>query len=162
MDQLSIRKDLRPGDLGWILYQHGVRYAADKGYDLDFEKDIAESMILFIEEFRRGHAGIWIAEQEKQIVGSIAVIPISETEAAIRWILVVPDFQGKGIGSKLMDMALNFCKCNDFSSVHCCQVASDSPGIALYESKGFRLVSECMVDQWGQSWSSRHYTLRLI
>ena len=160
MGSWVLRTDLRPGDLGWILRQHGLRYALDKGYDFDFEKDIATSIVSFIDHYFRSQSAIWIAEVDKQIVGTIAVVPINGYDAEIRWILVDPSFQGRGLGTELMSAALTFSRNHGFRAVQCRNVASDSPGIPLYEKCGFSMKEDKVVNLWGQVWHSRSYVLK--
>ena len=156
-----IRNELHPGDLGWILYQHGIIYASSLGYDITFEKEIAKSIVRFTEQYQQGLGGIWVAESPAGILGTVAVHIVGNDEAEIRWIMVLPAQQGKGIGSRLLQAALDYCRSREFQSVHCRNVAVNSPGIPLYERSGFYVHAEEDVHKWGKQWRSRHYILRL-
>ncbi len=159
--EYSLRDFLKPGDLGWILHQHGVRYAAEQSYDFSFEKEIAESIVVFIEQYKRGVSRIWVAESAAGIIGTIALHAQGTDEAEIRWIMVLPEYQGQGIGSRLLAEAIDFGRRRQVKLIHCCNVAVNSPGIPLYERFGFTFVSEAPVLKWGKLWVSRQYHLRL-
>jgi len=78
---ISIRNDLRPGDVGYITYLHGILYAPEQGWDHTFDAYVAMPLA----EFAKSHSSrerIWIAEKEGKIVGSVAIVKFSEKEAA--------------------------------------------------------------------------------
>jgi GNAT superfamily N-acetyltransferase len=159
--EYTVRNVLKPGDLGWVLTHHGIQYAKDQGYDFTFEKEIAESIASFVVQYMNGLAGIWIVEADSRIIGTIAVHSEGQYDAEIRWIIVLPDCQGRGIGSRLMSEAISFSRKSGKEILHCRNVAPDSPGIPLYERFGFSFESEECVMKWGKQWFSRHYILRL-
>ena len=37
LDDISIRTELRPGDIGYVTYLHGVLYHREYGYGVQFE-----------------------------------------------------------------------------------------------------------------------------
>ncbi|WP_343231133.1 hypothetical protein [Thalassovita aquimarina] len=43
-----ILRDLRIGDAGWLIEQHGVLYARDEGFDESFEALVAEILADYI------------------------------------------------------------------------------------------------------------------
>lgn len=158
---IVIRNVLKAGDLGWVLYQHGVHYAQEKGYTLDFEEEIIRSTLCFIHLYRHDEAGIWVAEENGSIVGTISVHLISSIQAEIRWIYVIPSRQGEGIGSVLMTKAVEYCRTRKFQQVILKNVASDSPAIPLYTRFGFCKIHESEVFQWGQYWTAQEYVLTI-
>ncbi len=158
---VKIRTGLKPGDLGWILYNHGVLYADEKGYDISFEKDIVVSMQEFMDHYIHGNANIWLAEKDDKIVGSIAAVPSNDRDVDLRWILVLPEARGSGIGTQLMEKMISYCQGNKWEKIHCRDVEKDSPGIPLYLEQGFETVSEEKLDKWGRVWDSIHYVLHL-
>src|SRR5262245_57962092 len=78
MEALSItlRTELRAGDVGMIIYLHGVIYAAERGFDATFEAYVAEPLAEFV---RAGNPRerLWIAERAGRIVGCVAIVETS-------------------------------------------------------------------------------------
>ncbi len=70
---ISLRHDLRPGDLGAVVRLHGVLYAKESGFDATFEAYVAGPMAEFV---KRGAARerLWIAECDADLVGCIAIV----------------------------------------------------------------------------------------
>jgi GNAT superfamily N-acetyltransferase len=113
---ISIRNDLRPGDVGYITYLHGILYAPEQGWDHTFDAYVA----LPLAGFAKSHSPrerIWIVEKDARIVGCTAVVNFSENEAQLRWLLLDPEIRGHGIGRRLVEEALNFCRYAGYSSV---------------------------------------------
>jgi len=54
------------------------------------------------------HLQTWLVFDQDKLVGSITVILLSDTEAELTGFYVDPDFQGRGIGKKLYQLALEF------------------------------------------------------
>jgi hypothetical protein len=45
---VKIRNELRPGDIGYIVYLHGTLYAKEQGWDYTFEAYVAEPLAAFV------------------------------------------------------------------------------------------------------------------
>src|SRR5439155_5242606 len=98
---LTLRHDLRPGDLGAIVYLHGTVYARENGFDRTFEAYVAGPLAEFVRT-RGDRDRLWIAERGGRLVGCIAIVSVSETEAQLRWYLVDPSARGLGLGKRLL------------------------------------------------------------
>jgi len=95
--------------------------------------------------------GFWIAVDDQRIVGSIT---IDGSEAALkgahlRWFILDPEYQGKGIGNQLMGEAMRFCEAKNFQRVSLSTFAGLDSARHLYEKWGFKLVEEYEGDTWG-------------
>ena len=58
---VTIRTDLKPGDIGYVIYLHGVLYAEEYGFNHTFEPYVAGPLA----EFARSHnhrERIWVVE----------------------------------------------------------------------------------------------------
>jgi N-acetylglutamate synthase-like GNAT family acetyltransferase len=157
---ISIRHDLRPGDVGYIIYLHAILYAPEQGWDHTFDAYVAMPLA----EFARSHSSrerIWIAEKEGRIVGSVAIVKVSEKEAQLRWLLLDPVVRGLGLGRRLVKDALDFSRNAEYSSVFLWTVKTLSVATSLYQSLGFRKTQETTHEIWGNIVTEVRYELWL-
>ncbi len=159
-ESISIRSQLKPGDIGTLAYLHGILYAREYGWDYTFEAYVAGPLA----EFAKAHNArerIWIVEKDGQIAGSIAIVEASEQEAQLRWMLLTPDLRGQGLGRLLVQEALEFCQAQGYASVFLWTVSLLTPATRLYQSVGFRLTEQKSHHIWGADLTEQRYDLML-
>ncbi len=148
-DPIRIRTNLRPGDIGAIVYLHGTLYR-DRGWDCTFDAYVAEGLASFALSTDPNRGQVWLAEQSGRIVGCIAIVARSVDEAQLRWFLVEPECRGKGLGRQLMECALAYCRERGFRRVYLWTVTGLPAAMHLYESAGFRETERKTHRLWGQ------------
>jgi ribosomal protein S18 acetylase RimI-like enzyme len=157
---VHIRTDLRPGDIGYLTYLHGVLYAAEDGWDSSFEAYVAGPLA----EFAKAHNDrerIWIVEREEVVAGSIAIVEASPEQAQLRWFLLHPDLRGRGIGRRLMELAISFSKANHYSTIFLWTASDLGAAAKLYESFGFKITEEVRHKLWGVIVTEQRYELKV-
>jgi len=100
----------RPGDMGWIVQQHGLLYAREYGWDISFEALCAEITAQFLKDFDPARERCWIAEIDGQQVGSVFLVKHSDEVAKIRLLLIDPAARGHGLGKRLVDECIAFAR----------------------------------------------------
>ena len=83
-------------------------------------------------------SGIAFANNEP--VGSIAIVPLSEHEAELDIMYVVPSFRGSGIAKELMT-ALEHAKENEFTIIKLRAGAPQPEALRFYEKMGFTQIT---------------------
>ena len=157
---ITIRSGLNPGDLGYITYLHGKIYADECGFDTSFEPYVARPLSEFsLSDDQR--QGIWIIESDNRIVGCIAIVDAGNNLAQLRWLLLTEENRGKGLGRKLMDLALGFCREQGFDGVFLWTVDLLEAAAGLYTSYGFKVSEEKRHMIWGQMLNEQRYDLKL-
>jgi ribosomal protein S18 acetylase RimI-like enzyme len=151
MKDVEILSGYIPGAIGKVVELHATYYAQHWGFGLFFEAMVATGLASFLSRYDESQDRIWIAVDGQRIVGSIT---IDGSEAAtkgahLRWFILDPEYQGKGIGNQLMGKAMRFCEEKNFQRVSLSTFAGLDSARNLYERWGFRLVEEHESDTWG-------------
>jgi len=154
----QIRNGLKPGDMGTIIYLHGVIYEKEHGFDPTFEPYVAEPLSKFI-LFQSDRERIWIAQNDKNIVGSVAIVKFSEDQAQLRWLLVHPEVRGLGLGKTLVEKAIQFSKIKGYRSIFLWTLDILSVAKKLYQSSGFKKTEENPCRLWGVPLTEHRYEL---
>ena len=158
---MQIRTDIRPGDIGQIVFLHGVLYAREYELDHTFEGYVASGIGDFARSFDELKDCLWIAEDGPQIVGSIAIAGQKDLSAQLRWFLVDPKARGFGLGSRLLQEALIFCRTRGFNSVFLWTISDLKAAARLYQQAGFRRTEQKTHEIWGAVRSEERYDLML-
>src|SRR5262245_32256566 len=156
------RHDLRPGHLGRVVEQHGVLYAAEYGLDVTMERYIAETIAELGKAARPDRDRLWIAEIDGRIAGSIGIIGREGGAAQLRWFLVAPEARGQGLGSRLIEESLAFCRATGCRSVYLWTLHILTDAARLYLRAGFQKTEvKPLVPLWGRVLSEERYDLTL-
>ena len=157
---VRIRTELKPGDIEYVAYLHGVLYANEYGWDNTFEAYVAGPLA----EFAKAHSDrerIWIVESNGTVAGSIAIVGASTEEAQLRWFLLHPDVRRQGLGRRLMKEAIGFSKECGYSMVFLWTTEDLTAAAKLYESFGFHITEEIRHEMWGATVTEQRYELSL-
>ena len=157
---ISIRTRMKPGDLGTVVFLHGVLYEREYGFDHTFEPYVAEPMSQFVLR-GDGDERIWIAEQHDRIVGSVAIVRFSESQAQLRWFIVEPSARGKGLGKRLAAKAVEFAKVRAYDSVFLWTLNILPAATHIYRTLGFEKTEQKPSRVWGVELVEEKYTLKL-
>lgn len=133
----AVLRDPAPGDLGWVVQQHGEVYAREYGWDSHFEAAVADIAAQWLRTSDPAWEKGWIAELDGQRVGSIFVIRHSPEVAQLRLLVLRPEARGLGLGGKLVDECIAFARARGYRQMilwtHSCLEAAR----ALYAARGF-------------------------
>lgn len=86
-----------------------------------------------------GASALWVAAYDNDVVGMIGVQKTSDDQAEIRRLRVHTDYRRRGLGAKLMEQALNFCRHHGYLKVTLDVRIEREPAIALFHKFGFAL-----------------------
>jgi N-acetylglutamate synthase-like GNAT family acetyltransferase len=157
---ISIRSDLKPGDVGYLTCLHGVLYTRERGWDHTFEAYVAGPLA----EFAKAHSArerIWIVENNGTVAGSLAIVEAASEQAQLRWFLLHPGLREQGLGRTLMEEAISFCKKNGYSMIYLWTTNELTAAARLYGLFGFHITQEITHKMWGATVTEQRYELDL-
>ena len=152
-----------PGVIGKAIELHAVYYYENWGFDVSFEAQEGRELSEFMAGFDQRRDGFWATISANEFVGCIAIdgnFPEDEG-ARLRWFIVDPKFQGKGVGSALIREAVDFCKKVGYKRVFLWTFEGLDAARHLYEHEGFYLAQEHKVHQWGRVINEQMFELIL-
>lgn len=157
---VNIRTKLQPGDVGYLTYLHGKLYAEEYNYDYTFDAYVAIPLAEF--SLRKNpREQIWLAEQDHQIKGAIAIVEKTAETAHLRWFLLHPDLRGLGLGKRLLDLAINFCRIQEYTEIILGTAAELNKAKTMYELAGFKLLNQETKIIWGKEETLEEYWMEL-
>ena len=148
-DKNYILRTPRPGDFGWIVARHATFYAETFGWREPFEGMCAQIVADFATNCDPKRERCWIAERNKQTVGSIILVKETDDVARIRELLVDPSAQGLGIGGALVDACIGFARQAGYRRITLWTHQILTTARALYERRGFTLTASKAHNSWG-------------
>jgi len=156
-----IRSNFNSEDIDYLTRFHGVIYAREYGYDQTFEAYVSCGLAEFVRSFNPSRDRIWLAECDGHIIGVIAVVGYSKKEAQLRWFLVHSDYRGLGLGKKLINEALSFCKQKKYRTIFLWTASELDAARHLYTGVGFRKTEEKTHVIWGKKVTEERYELQI-
>lgn len=145
---ITIRTDLRPGDLGRLIALHGVAYENEPGhYGLNFEALVARTVADFILD-NEGRGRVWLAERGGALVGCTAMVDRGE-RGQLRWVLMAAEARGAGLGKKLINLAMDYAADQTWREVYLKTTPGLDASMTIYKKLGFETVSEEPGQPWG-------------
>jgi len=163
MSDVEIRKGYVPGAIGRVVELHGTYYHTHSGFGSFFEAKVASELAEFISRYDERRDGFWIAWAGGRVEGSITIdgIHAADEGAHLRWFIISDTLRGKGVGNRLMDAAVDFCRGKGYNRVYLWTFEGLDAARHLYEKAGFMLVEQCRGMQWGTEVNEQRFELLL-
>ncbi|GGT50150.1 GNAT family N-acetyltransferase [Streptomyces coeruleorubidus] len=158
-----VLRDPAPGDLGWIVQRNAALYAAEYGFNLDYEGLVARIVAEYGEDHDPHLERTWIAELDGRPVGCVMCVRDDAPGAArLRLLLVEPDARGLGIGDRLVGAVVAFAREAGYREVVLWTNDVLAAARRIYQRHGFVLVAEKPHRSFGQDLVGQDWRLDLL
>ncbi|MEU1100642.1 bifunctional helix-turn-helix transcriptional regulator/GNAT family N-acetyltransferase [Streptomyces tibetensis] len=157
-----VLREPAPGDLGWIVQRNAALYAAEYGFDADYEALVARIVADHAETHDPRRERTWIAELDGRPVGCVMCVRDDAPGAArLRLLLVEPDARGLGIGDRLVGALVDFARDAGYREVVLWTNDILAAARRIYRRHGFVLVAEKPHHSFGQDLTGQDWRLDL-
>ncbi|HEX2140454.1 MAG TPA: GNAT family N-acetyltransferase [Woeseiaceae bacterium] len=145
----SLRRQLRPGDIGEITRMHGEFYSQEYGYGVAFEAYVAQGLAEFQHQYNAARDRVWLYEDEGRLVAMLFLMDRGD-RAQLRYFLTHPDYRGRGLGKDLMAKFMN--ALTESGYTHSFLWTTDHLAVAasLYTRNGFVLTEQKASTRFGK------------
>jgi GNAT superfamily N-acetyltransferase len=160
LDNIAIRNDLRPGDIGYVTYMHGALYSREYNYGLQFESYVAKGLCEFYEKYNPERNRIWACEHNDRMIGFLLLMDRGKA-AQLRYFLIEPEYRGIGLGARLLNLYMDFLRQCGYQESYLWTTHELDAAAALYRRLGFRLTEEKESTAFGKPLREQRYDLFL-
>jgi ribosomal protein S18 acetylase RimI-like enzyme len=157
---VSIRTELEPGDLGYIIHRHGKLYHQEYGYGTAFEAYVAEGLTELSRLLDPDKESVWICEHKGKIVGFLALAQRNEETAQLRYFYLEPEYRAIGLGKRLMDLFMRRLDECGYTSAFLWTTNEQTEAAKLYESYGFTRTTEKESGAFGKTLVEQKFELK--
>lgn len=160
---IEITRGYTPGTLGRVAELHGTYYHNHWGFGLFFEAKVAVELSDFLKRYDENRDGFWTARVGGRVEGAITIDGVGADDhgAHLRWFIVSDALRGKGVGARLIDTAMDFCRNKRYPRIYLWTFEGLHAARHLYEKAGFRLIEAHQGRQWGTQVTEQRFECRL-
>jgi GNAT superfamily N-acetyltransferase len=164
MTAAKIAKGYVPGSLGRVAELHGIYYHNHWGFGLFFEAKVATELSEFLKQYNENRDGFWTVFADGRVEGSLAIDGIhAESKGAhLRWFIMSDALRGKGMGNRLINIAIRFCGNRGYKKIYLWTFEGLNAARHLYEKNGFKLVEAHSGIQWGTEVNEQRFECCLM
>lgn len=161
LSDISIRTILQPGDIGYVVYMHGALYRMEYNYGIQFETYVAKGLCEFYEKYDPKRSRVWVCEHNNKMIGFLLLMDRKEA-AQLRYFLIQPDYRGIGLGSRLMNLYMDFLRECGYKASYLWTTHELRAAASLYKRFGFQLTEEKESNSFGKPLMEQRYDLVLL
>lgn len=147
-----------PGDLGWVVSRQAALYAAEYGWNAEYETLAMQILAEFAATRDPARERGWIAEIDGERVGAVFVVKKDDRTAKLRLLHVEQAARGAGIGAKLVEAVMAFSREAGYGRIELWTNDVLRSARKIYVRAGFELVDEAPHHSFGhdlngQTWA---------
>ncbi|MDP5274866.1 GNAT family N-acetyltransferase [Chengkuizengella axinellae] len=132
-------RTFKKDDAEYIINSHYEIYNKEYQYDFTFKQFVKEKVEGIIYRSNSEKERIWIVEMDGKPKGSIGITKVNDEVAQLGLFLIEPSLRGTGLGGKLVQEAIHFCREAGYHSIMLWTSSKHVAAKHLYEKYGFIL-----------------------
>ena len=160
LEDISIRTELQAGDIGYVIHMHGALYGKEYKYGIEFETYVAKGLCEFYEKYDPRRSHVWVCEHNNKMIGFLLLMDRGEA-AQLRYFLIQSEYRGIGLGSKLMNLYMDFLRKCGYQKSYLWTTHELTTAASLYKRFGFQLTEEKESTSFGKPLHEQRYDLTL-
>jgi GNAT superfamily N-acetyltransferase len=151
MSDITIARGYIPGAIGRVAELNGTYYHEQWGFGLVFEAMVATDLSQFLNRCDETRDGFWTALYGGRVEGHITIdgVHAQTAGAHLRYFIVSDILRGRGVGNRLIDTAVRFCRGAGHKKIFLWTFEGLEAARYLYEKTGFHLVEQKRGSRWG-------------
>lgn len=157
IDEVTIRTDLRPGDIDQVIQLHGMVYHREYEYSSAFREYVSQGLREFYKQYDPEIDRAWICEHHGKLIGFLLLMHRPDQLAQLRYFILMPEFRGLGLGKRLMDLFMQFLNEVNYRGAFLWTTNEQIRAATLYSHYGFRLTEEKESTAFGKSLMEQRY-----
>lgn len=161
IEDIHIRTELKPGDLGYLVYLHGHLYGIEYQYGVGFESYVAQGIHEFYQQYDPVKDRVWMCEHRGRIIGSLVLMHRGEHTAQLRYFILEPGYRNLGLGKRLMLLFMDHLKKAGYTKAYLWTTEELSRAAALYRKNGFYLAETKLNSSFGSLVVEQRYDLTM-
>lgn len=137
-------------DIAYVIDRQLSLYESERQFTTEIWKNyLTQGVISLVEEFDPQKDCMFILECDNNASGCIAITHSDDNVAQLRYFFLEPELRGLGVGTGLLNTALEFCRQKKYSHVFLWTVSAQESARILYKNAGFKITETSENDNWG-------------
>lgn len=138
-------------------------YCPAFGFNAHYEADTAIAIAAFCAGFEPSRDGLWLVRRDDaadaELLGCMAVDGHLQARgiARLRWFCLGESLRGRGLGQRLLDLAIAHCSSRGYARIELDTHESLQAAVHLYRRNGFVRTGDRPCQQWGADLTFDHY-----
>lgn len=161
INDITIRTNILPGDLGFVIHRHGKLYSEEYNYGVSFETYVGEGICEFYKNYNPELDRVWICEHNEKIIGFLLLMHRENQSAQLRYFYLEPGYRGIGLGKKLMQLYMDYLREKKYQSSFLWTTNELQSASNLYKKHGFSLTEEIESTAFGKTLREQRYDLKV-
>lgn len=128
-------------DIAYVIDRQLSLYESERQFTTEIWKNyLTQGVISLVEKFDSEKDCMFILECDNNASGCIAVTHSDDSVAQLRYFFLEPELRGLGVGTGLLNTALEFCRQKEYSHVFLWTVSVREATRILYKNAGFKIT----------------------